>query len=66
MDPVFLSKSTVSAIVKHFLSFLAFILNLYPNVGLKTPLQEDLSEPELYGDLVPIRKIVGKTDFRNN
>ena len=34
------------------------------NVGLRTLLQEDLSEPEFYGDLVyKFRHIVGKTDF---
>ena len=34
------------------------------NVGLKTLLQEGLSESEVYGDLVYIfRKSVGKTDF---
>ena len=33
------------------------------NVGLKTPLLEDLSEPEFYGDLVyKFRKISGKND----
>ena len=34
------------------------------NVGLKRLLQEGLSEPEFYGDLVyKFRKIIGKTDF---
>ena len=34
------------------------------NVGLKRLLQEGLSEPELYGDLVyKYRKIIGKNDF---
>ena len=34
------------------------------NVGLKRLLQEGLSEPEFYGDLVyKFRKIIGKNDF---
>ena len=34
------------------------------NVGLKRLLQEGLSEPEFYGDLVyEFRKIIGKNDF---
>ena len=34
------------------------------NVGLKTLLQQDLSKPEFYGDLVyKFRKIIGKNDF---
>ena len=34
------------------------------NVGLKTLLQQGLSEPEFYGDLVyKFRKIIGKNDF---
>ena len=34
------------------------------NVGLKTLLRQDLSEPEVYGDLVyKFRKIIGKYDF---
>ena len=34
------------------------------NVGLKTLLLEDLSEPKFYGDLVyEFRKIIGKNDF---
>ena len=34
------------------------------NVGLKTLLLQDLSEPEFYGDLVyKFRKIIGKYDF---
>ena len=34
------------------------------NVGLKTLLLQDLSEPEFYGDLVyQFRKIIGKYDF---
>ena len=34
------------------------------NVGLKTFLHQDLSEPEFYGDLVyKLKKIVGRTDF---
>ena len=34
------------------------------NVGLKTLLQQGISEPEFYGDLVYIfRKIVGKSNF---
>ena len=34
------------------------------NVGLKTLLLQDLSEPEIYGDLVyKFRKIIGKYDF---
>ena len=34
------------------------------SVGLKALLQESLSEPELYGDLVcKFRKVVDKTDF---
>ena len=34
------------------------------NVGLKSPLRQGLSEPELYSDLVyNFQKIMGKTDF---
>ena len=34
------------------------------NVGLKRLLQEGLSEPEFYGDLVyKFRQIIGKNDF---
>ena len=34
------------------------------NVGLKTLLQQGLSEPEFYGDLVyKLKKTVGRTDF---
>ena len=34
------------------------------NVGLKTLLQEGISEPEFYGDLVyRFRKLVGKSNF---
>ena len=34
------------------------------NVGLKTLLQQGLSEPEFYGDLVyKFRKIIGKNDI---
>ena len=34
------------------------------NVGLKTLLLQDLSEPEFYGDFVyKFRKIIGKNDF---
>ena len=34
------------------------------NVGLKTLLLQDHSEPEFYGDLVyKFRKIIGKNDF---
>ena len=34
------------------------------NVGLKIPLLQGLSEPEVYGDLVhKFRKIIGKNDF---
>ena len=34
------------------------------NTGLRSLLQQDLSEPEFYGDLVyKFRKIVGKTEF---
>ena len=34
------------------------------NVGLKRLLQEGLSEPEFYGDLLhKFRKIIGKNDF---
>ena len=34
------------------------------NIGLKRLLQEGLSEPEFYGDLVyKFRKIIGKNDF---
>ena len=34
------------------------------NVGLKTLLQQGLSEPEFYGDLVyKFRKIIGNNDF---
>ena len=34
------------------------------NVGLKTLLLEDLSEPEFYGDLVyKFKKIIGNNDF---
>ena len=34
------------------------------NVGLKTLLLQDISEPEFYGDLVyKFRKIIGKNDF---
>ena len=34
------------------------------NVGLKSLLQDGLSEPEIYGDLVyKFRKILGKNDF---
>ena len=34
------------------------------NVGLKTLLQQDLSEPKFYGTLVyKFRKIIGKNDF---
>ena len=34
------------------------------NVGLKTLLLQDLSDPEFYGDLVyKCRKIIGKNDF---
>ena len=32
------------------------------NVGLKTLLNEGLSEPEFYGDLV-YKKLIGRTDF---
>ena len=39
------------------------IVSIY-NVGLKTLLLQDLSEPEFYGDLVyKFRKIIGKNDF---
>ena len=38
---------------KHFLNFIADTeLISKSNVGLKTLLREDLSEPEFYGDLV--------------
>ena len=34
------------------------------NVGLKSLLHQDLSEPEFYGDLVnKVKKIMGRTDF---
>ena len=34
------------------------------NTGLRSPMQQGLSEPEFYGDLVyKFRKIVGKTEF---
>ena len=37
------------------------------NVSLRKLLQQGISEPEFYGDLVyRIRKIVGKSNFRNN
>ena len=37
------------------------------DVGLKTLLQEGLSEPKLNSNLFyKFRKIVGQTDFRNN
>ena len=37
------------------------------SVSLKTLLQEGISEPEFYGDLVySFRKIVGKSNFRSN
>ena len=37
------------------------------NVGLKTLLLQDLSEPEFYDDLVyKFRKIIGKNDFPNH
>ena len=37
------------------------------SVSLKTLLQQGISEPEFYGDLVHgFRKIVGKSNFRSN
>ena len=37
------------------------------NVGLNTFLRHDLSEPEIYGDLVyKFNKIMGRTDFSNH
>ena len=59
----FLSKGTViiNNVLKHFLNFIAVILNY---VGLQTLLQEGLSEPEFYSDLVyEFKTIVDKTDF---
>ena len=42
---------------------LFYLVSKY-NVGLKTLLLQDLSEPEFYGDLVyKFRKIIGKNDF---
>ena len=39
-------------------------LNPKFNVGLKTLLREDLSEPEFYGDLVyKFKKLIGRKDF---
>ena len=37
------------------------------NTGLRSLLQQGLSEPEFYGDLVyKFRKIIGKTEFSDN
>ena len=40
------------------------LISKHYNVGLKTLLGEDLSEPEFYGDLVyKFKKLIGRTDF---
>ena len=39
-------------------------VNSYNNIGLKTHLQQDISEPIFYGDLVyKFKRIVGKPNF---
>ena len=54
---------------KHFLNFILELCRHYElickyNVGLKTLLNEGLSEPEFYGDLVyKFKKLIGRKGF---
>ena len=48
---------------KHFLNSTAELIVKY-NIGLKTLLQQGISEPIFYGDLVyKFKRIVGKPNF---
>ena len=61
--PKFLGKAIVILnFVSRFRNFIALVEKY--NVSLKTFLQQGISEPEFYGDLVyRFRKIVGKSNF---
>ena len=64
--PNFLGRAIVILFIRHFRNFYrrhSALVEKY-SVSLKTLLQQGISEPELYGDLVyRFRKIVGKSNF---
>ena len=62
--PNFLGRAIVILnFVRRFRNFRSALLEKY-SVSLKTLLQQGISEPEFYGDLVyRFRKIVGKSNF---
>ena len=60
--PNFLGRAIV--ILNFVRRFRNFIADTVPCVSLKTLLQQDILEPEFYGDLVyRFRKIIGKSNF---
>ena len=62
--PNFLGRAVVILnFVRRFRNFIADTVEKY-SVSLKTRLQQGISEPEFYGDLVyRFRKILGKSNF---
>ena len=62
--PNFLGRAVVILnFVRRFRNFISALLEKY-SVSLKTLLQQGISEPEFYGDLVyRFRKIVSKSNF---